>query len=553
MKRHLLSLLACLLLISMLFTSCRKPDSDPAETDPAESESESESETIPEGPYTARHTYIPASVSAEVKTIFEGKGDSYTPLTASEAPYALHNIYAIGNLTLKSITIPVYETKSTDGNGDFTMTVYTTGNSYEGLRKVTGNDKAYTVKINASQHGLTANQTGVCRYITVDVSSYNIKLTENESLAFFNPAGTDTLIPAKIVDDGSRHNLLDLFYEKFSDNLGCFRMVGTTSLSTSLDTLFFDFGWEITYDSYEEFLSVLSEDALYEEMVRVIGEKYKGGYLSILGDSISTFKNVSNNSSHNSTIKNTREWYYPHAGYDIYDQSETYWGRFLEDTGLSLAVNNSWSGSRVYGRVGYSDNMLLRSTQLHRDKTGGAEPSLIFVYMGVNDMRNDREIEFGDLYEILRKKDGKSDKDKVDAWFKEVLAHTDLTGEIKRGVTYETFEQAYALSLYSMKARYTNADIYCLTAMQHYDSAYGTYPNYNDEAAAETTEEFNRVIRALAEYFEVGLVDQDTGDFRFETAHAYCNDKEALHPNLLGHKKMTELIVKTIYKDITKG
>ncbi len=553
MKELSFVLTAILLVICILFSACAKSDVPPVETDEEttflETETETESETWPEGPVTVKECYLPETIAAEVKANFEGKKDKYSAFSADNAPYALHNIYAIANLTLQAITIPVYETKEIDKDGNFTLTVYVTGNSYEGLRRAPAKSAEYTLKVSANQYGLKANQTEVCRYITVDVSSYHIELTADEGLAFFNPEGTDTLIPSMIVDDGSRHDLLNLFYADFPDNIGSFCKVGTESLFSSLNTLLFDFEWERTYESYEEYHNASNQDAIYEEMVRTIAEKYKGGSVSILGDSISTFENISNNPSYNSTIKTSRDYYYPHAGYDIYDKSETYWGRFLQDTKLSLAVNNSWSGSRVYGRTNL-ECMLTRSTQLHQTKTGGAEPSLILVYMGVNDLRNQREIGFGDLYEILQKKDGRSDEEKIDAWFKKLLSNTDLTGEIKRGTTYTTFEQAYALSLYSMKTRYTNADIYCFTVMQHYDTVYGVYPNYNNTTAAEDAAKFNRIIRAVAEYFEVGLVDQDTGDFRFETAHAYTNDKEALHPNLFGHKKMTELLVKTIYRDI---
>lgn len=93
--------------------------------------------------------------------------------------------------------------------------------------------------------------------------------------------------------------------------------------------------------------------------------KLKGKKLSVLGDSISTFKGkvVTGNGS-----------YYP--AQDVQAYTDTYWGHFLEKTGMVLGVNNSWAG-RIAAHMATDDNIV---------KLGdNGTPDIIFVYLGTND------------------------------------------------------------------------------------------------------------------------------------------------------------------------
>lgn len=544
MKKLSLILTAILLVICILFSACAKADVPPTETDEEtnlfETESESESETWPEGPVTVKERYLPEEIEAEVKASFEGKKGEYREYPADYAPYAICDVYTLSDGRITSLTIPVYKTGEADDEGNFVFTLFVIGNSYEGLR--TAPKKTIPVKINAAKNQLVENASEIFRWLVVDLSSYDIVLTKDETLAFFS--ATDTLIPAYIGDDPEyQHDLLTTLKFDFPQATGFTNHVGTAQASATMSSVLIDFEIERTYECYADYYAVINVQAEYEEMIRVIKEKYGNGYVSVLGDSISTFSGVSNDARANSTLGD-HEFYYPRQNSNVPDKSMTYWGKFIADSGMRTGVINSWSGSRVYGRTNV-ECMLTRATQLHRDKGTSStaddiDPSLIFVYMGINDLRNYREVPFGDLYEILETNNGKTDREKVAAWFAPVLANAKAVGEVKRGTTYETFEQAYALSLYAMMERYENADIYCLTLQEHYDVS----------CEDARVDKYNRCIKAIAEYFGVGLVDQDTGDYRYETAHAYTNDHQCLHPNAMGHMRMTELIVKTIYEDI---
>ena len=63
-----------------------------------------------------------------------------------------------------------------------------------------------------------------------------------------------------------------------------------------------------------------------------------GKYLSVLGDSISTFKNY---------VPAENSVFYDGNKHGITDASKTWWGITMDELGMQLCVNNSWSGSRV--------------------------------------------------------------------------------------------------------------------------------------------------------------------------------------------------------------
>lgn len=110
----------------------------------------------------------------------------------------------------------------------------------------------------------------------------------------------------------------------------------------------------------------------------------EGKYISILGASTSTFDGFSNNSNHNSTIKiNTP--YYPKAEF-LNNVDDTWWMRTINELGLKLCVNNSWSGSCISTMVDRPEKAacISRATQLHNDNVG-IDPDIIILIIGGND------------------------------------------------------------------------------------------------------------------------------------------------------------------------
>ena len=102
-----------------------------------------------------------------------------------------------------------------------------------------------------------------------------------------------------------------------------------------------------------------------------------GKLLSILGDSISTYEGVSNDATANPTISQN-----PYFYREPFPVDKTYWRLVLDALGLTLCVNNSWSGGNLSGRDDPSSG-LNRAANLS-GKAGA--PDIIIVFMGINDL-----------------------------------------------------------------------------------------------------------------------------------------------------------------------
>lgn len=98
--------------------------------------------------------------------------------------------------------------------------------------------------------------------------------------------------------------------------------------------------------------------------------------VSILGDSYSTFTGWMPEGYHT--------WYGPGRGNDVQRVEDTWWHRLIDDNGLVLELNNSFSGSTIcntgHNGADYSDRSFVsRSASL------GDNPDIIYVFGGTND------------------------------------------------------------------------------------------------------------------------------------------------------------------------
>jgi len=122
---------------------------------------------------------------------------------------------------------------------------------------------------------------------------------------------------------------------------------------------------------------------------------FKGKYLSILGDSLSTYKGVSDDKSANATLFYNKSFYVKQLPLE-----KTYWMRLIDELGLRLCVNNSYSGGTLSIRD-IEDSGINRVHHLSRDD--GTEPDYIIIFMGVNDLGFgvDVEVFASDYKEVL--------------------------------------------------------------------------------------------------------------------------------------------------------
>jgi len=152
--------------------------------------------------------------------------------------------------------------------------------------------------------------------------------------------------------------------------------------------------------------------------------KYFGKNFSVLGDSISTLSG------------------YNPKGYDVfYDDNnckkaeiesskDTWWGSLIDFFGGELLVNNSYSGSRVSGRLASAGNSDERTSGLH---LGEVQPDVIIVYLGTND---------------------------YDYGVKPHFYGTVLLGDEHEDL--KLFDYAYKTMLYKIRNNYPNAEIWCI-------------------------------------------------------------------------------------------
>ena len=251
-----------------------------------------------------------------------------------------------------------------------------------------------------------------------------------------------------------------------------------------------------------------------------------GKYVSILGDSISTFNGYSNDATVNTTIGGNGPRY--NAGtadtkpgsYCLLESvDDTWWMHFANRSGMKLLVNNSWAGSQVFGGQ-TSDGRVIPAAYLERcvnlhDNTvennpnnAPINPDVIFVYLGIND------------YNFNRSNVGNGAVDYA------ALINSDGTY-----VTPATFGEAYGILLHKMQQAYPDAQIFAMTLL----------PENLYSVDMTAWEQHNAYIRAAAEYYDVPLVDlAENCAITWENYSGYMIDK--IHPTTAGMKLISDCI-----------
>ena len=252
-------------------------------------------------------------------------------------------------------------------------------------------------------------------------------------------------------------------------------------------------------------------DITYETKERQNMNTLDGKYISILGASTSTFHGFSNSALYNSTIVDNAQ-HYPKTGY-LTDVNETWWMKTINDLGLRLCVNNSWSGSCVTTMVDGKEKAACmdRATQLHND-VRGIEPDIIVLIIGGNDALRGYEIggyrDVSDIYNPQAKT---------------------YTGDCT------LFGQAYATMVHKVTARYPNADVY-VCSMLHWE------PKHHNKSL----EPYNEMIRRIADELGVTYVDLYNGtEISPATKDVYIFP-DAIHPNQAGFAQMSECISRAL-------
>lgn len=211
-------------------------------------------------------------------------------------------------------------------------------------------------------------------------------------------------------------------------------------------------------------------------------QQYKGKTLSILGDSISTFDGY---------IPEGNVTYYPHG--DVTAVTDTWWKKLADALGMTINVNNSWSGSMVTGTSASAGNGA-------RAESLGTNPDVIIIWMGINDFNTEKG---------LGTYDGKSD--------------------IPSTVT--TFREAYAVMLNKVLTTYPTAEVWVCTLPQSERNGTEVFPERNENGVALL--DFNIAIEELAKAFGVKVLNHNGCGLTYQNMSVYNPDE--LHPNKYGH------------------
>ena len=254
----------------------------------------------------------------------------------------------------------------------------------------------------------------------------------------------------------------------------------------------------------------------------LISEAFAGKKISILGDSISTYTDISSGvaaDTTNSTVRNNIVWYgysptQPTFGGTSVDS--TWWQTVINTLGADRLVNNSNAGESVFQAV------TGRCMQLHDDtgENSGEKPDIIFVYLGTND--NYRAMGYAPSLKM-------SDIEK----------HGD-----DLSYTPTTLAEAYAIMLYRIQKTYPDAEIYCLTNLERSDHD------------TKLTHAVSQVIRDVVDLYDgIYLADICTESGIFYSNEDYLTYMPAdqggksIHPGTEGMKAISQVVLNTILEN----
>lgn len=210
----------------------------------------------------------------------------------------------------------------------------------------------------------------------------------------------------------------------------------------------------------------------------------KGKRISILGDSISTYKGVSNNADANITT-----FINPCKYADPFPLEKTYWMQVINTFGMTLCVNNSWSGGNLSGKDDESSGMN-RAHQLANNN--GEKPEFIILFMGTNDLG--------------------------------------------RGVDPGIFKSDYRATLSVIKEIYPDAIVCCINLPDR------------DIFLKPRAEIFNQIIESAVNDAGTNFFIADLYHSRLNNDFYYMNTTDGIHPDEDGMKIIAEIVEDAIRK-----
>ena len=237
----------------------------------------------------------------------------------------------------------------------------------------------------------------------------------------------------------------------------------------------------------------------------------KGKKISILGDSVSTYTDYSNNIKYNTTIGNNSVYYnnYKEDRHPVHMSltlEDTWWMQVIKELDLQLCVNNSWSGSRIYD---YDESAAYdkRCENLHNDITN-EYPDIILIFMGTNDFS------FCNVSEL-----GNSNINYNNIMNEKIL----------------TSCNCYAKLLDKITKKYSNSIIYCMTLM----------PRLKSERQPTL---FNNDLKNIAKHYNCNIIDLEQYGQKIYSDFQYYIEDNRVHPGKYGMDVISEAVIEELIK-----
>lgn len=246
-----------------------------------------------------------------------------------------------------------------------------------------------------------------------------------------------------------------------------------------------------------------------------------GKYVSVFGDSISTYTGVSDASSRNDTLSANKTHYFG-SNDGVEGESETWWGKLINDLQVNLLVNNSSSGAKVYGKGNVSLSEIdqgigERANNLHatKSKLKGKHPDIILIFIGINDFN-----------------EGKPSGDFQNINVESLVTETNGKYEY---LAPSNFAEGYFIMSHKIINNYKNAKVFMINL-----------PNRVEEVPPLLIE-YNNAIKNIAEYFNATLVDLYSSKISGGDYIKYTKS-DNLHPDKTGMAEIANTVKVAIEK-----
>ena len=250
---------------------------------------------------------------------------------------------------------------------------------------------------------------------------------------------------------------------------------------------------------------------------------FKDKWVSILGDSISTFKGY---------IPADHDTFYPNGNVDKVEK--TWWHLLLTSLGAKLCVNAAFSGKQMSGSggavlIGHQVSDIYRKKgQSYINLDGTSEvatqdiyPDIVLIFGGINDYRNNATI---------------SEPEKDNFWSAHDENSYSVTGE--NDFTHDYSGTILALLNQGNDKAGKLPDVYCCLLPNF--SGWNT-PN----TASLVPTDYNNCIKLLCDYWGINYID--TSKFTvFTLVNKDITVGDRLHPNEKGMRVLARLMKKEL-------